>query len=317
MSGKRVWLSGLAVALLGLGVARGQGPAYPSGAPTGPASAGPTNASADDAPLGAPPGAPAGSGPAGGQANGGPAGPGNAPLGEHKLWSTWINYPRSPGCCGPLGGNGPISSEVFLRTGVTFPLGSGIFGNALDPGWAIEGGARVLFYNKAVDRAWGGELSISNWNYNQVGPKHQVPLLNLPSRSTNAFGQTTTTILPELDVSVAGLNVTFANAALSREWYLIGSGDCGAGSINWRFGMDLGGRWGSGRVDLNEIRHRTSVFSAAYVAWHTDLEIPCSCCTLVAGVRGEYNYVFNDILQSQNDTDLQAINLLFTFGARY
>ena len=50
---------------------------------------------------------------------------------------------------------------------------------------------------------------------------------------------------------------------------------------------------------------------------HSDLEIPCSCCIIFAGIRGEYGYVWSDVLQRQNNSDIQTINLLFTLGTRF
>src|SRR5260370_3308024 len=35
--------------------------------------------------------------------------------------SHWITY-TNPDCCGPVGGNGPIGYEVFLRGGLSLPV---------------------------------------------------------------------------------------------------------------------------------------------------------------------------------------------------
>src|SRR5437870_3988093 len=114
MSGKMVCLSSLAVALLGLGVARGQGPGYPvSPVPTLPADSGPSLPSSvpgarpfsgayttDTAPNGQPV-------PWAGTTDAG----GGPPLLGAAHQSDWIVNPRDPGCCGPVGRNGPIGSE--------------------------------------------------------------------------------------------------------------------------------------------------------------------------------------------------------------
>src|SRR6516164_1639237 len=69
--------------------------------------------------------------------------------------SPWLVYPRSPCCCGSVGTcGGPINYELFARSGMTFPLGGGFFGAHLNPGWAVEGGGRVLLFNPAVTKAW-------------------------------------------------------------------------------------------------------------------------------------------------------------------
>src|SRR5262245_54848733 len=60
--------------------------------------------------------------------------------------SSWITYVK-PDCCGPIGGNGPIMAELFLRSGVAVPVEGAIFGHILETGWVIEGGGRSLFFN--------------------------------------------------------------------------------------------------------------------------------------------------------------------------
>src|SRR5436305_10361514 len=96
MCAKRVCSVAMLVAALG-GVARGQEP-LPRPEPTG---AAPQPAATTPAPANplvpAPPNGTAGL----------PPGSVTTP------WSSpWINYPQGPGCCGPVGGNGPISTEL-------------------------------------------------------------------------------------------------------------------------------------------------------------------------------------------------------------
>ena len=100
-----------------------------------------------------------------------------------------------------------------------------------------------------------------------------------------------------------------------REWYLFGSAS--SGCTMWRFGFDTGGRWGSERADFNEIRHRNDMIGGIWAAAHTDVEIPWGCCVLQAGFRVEYGYTWSDILQIQNKSDVQDINILFNFGVRF
>ena len=58
-------------------------------------------------------------------------------------------------CCGPLGGDGPVTYELFLRVGPAIPTGGGgVFWETLKTGFALEGGGRSLFFNPARDRAW-------------------------------------------------------------------------------------------------------------------------------------------------------------------
>src|SRR5262249_3695160 len=56
-----------------------------------------------------------------------------------------------PDCHGPVGGNGPVGWEVYLRSGVSLPFGGGALTSRLDPGWIIQGGARSLFFNSFQD----------------------------------------------------------------------------------------------------------------------------------------------------------------------
>ena len=146
MNVKRVWLGGLVATLLGLGVVRGQGPATPPangglGMPT------PTTIGTGSLP-------PVGS----------PTLPDAAPApAPHPAGlSDWMLGPRPCGCCGPIGADGPIEAEAYVRTGVSFPIGGAIFSKTLDNGWDIEGGVRSLFLNKAEDAAWVVELGGTN-----------------------------------------------------------------------------------------------------------------------------------------------------------
>ena len=53
----------------------------------------------------------------------------------------------------------------------------------------------------------------------------------------------------------------------------------------WRWGLDLGGRYGTERYEFFETVHSSSIIYSGYTAVYTDLEVPCGCCTLVGGVR--------------------------------
>jgi hypothetical protein len=209
------------------------------------------------------------------------------------------------GCQGPVGGNGPIGWETYLRSGVSLPFGGGVLARALNPGWVIQGGARSLFFNAAQDAAWTADFSVSNICSSADGGT--PVLLNITNPDTG--GPQT------VAVTMNNLNRTYANLALGREWYLTGAaGDC---QNNWRAGFDVGGRWGSGKLDLNEIRHRTAMFTGFFLAAHTDVEIPWGSCLLYVGVRAEWGYSFSHILQDQNNGDIQEVILLGTLGIRF
>jgi hypothetical protein len=230
--------------------------------------------------------------------------PGEAVSGEngapHGL-SNWITYTR-PECCGPVGGNGPIQTELYVRTGPSLPVEGSIFGHTLQTGWLVEGGGRSLFFNSEMDAAWDVDFGLGNV-YNQGQHADIKVPINRPG-------------FPTTDVSIRNLNRTTVNMTLGREWYLSGSAhDCGQ---KWRAGIDIGGRFGTARLDLHEIQHRTDVIGSALVALHTDWERPCGgCCIFMTGFRVEWDYTWMDILQEQNNAEVMDVNFLLTFGVRF
>src|SRR5207245_11528611 len=75
--------------------------------------------------------------------------------------SRWMTY-QHPECCGNVGCNGPIGTELYVLTGVEIPAEGKIFGHVLETGWVVQGGGRTLLLNPAMDRDWSIDLSISN-----------------------------------------------------------------------------------------------------------------------------------------------------------
>ena len=117
-------------------------------------------------------------------------------------------------------------------------------------------------------------------------------------------------------VTLRQLNRTFFDVGAGKEWYLWGAANS-TGPM-FRIGLDGGGRWGSAMAEFNEIRHRTDVIGGVWAAGHADFEIPCGgCCIFQAGLRVEYGYTWSDILQIQNKSDVQDINILFNVGLRF
>jgi hypothetical protein len=227
--------------------------------------------------------------------------------------SSWILYPRAPGCCGPTGAFGPIVGELFVESGVAFNISDGIFGHELSSaGWDIQGGARTLFYNPQCDAAWTITGSITNI-HNQANDS-TIPI-NL--KNFNFQGVT----IPSLDVFVRNLNRTYVNGALGRDWYLWGQAHVNGleeGTLpNWRVGAEVGGRWGTAKAEVTELTHQTETIYGAFVALYTEVECPWHCCIFTAGLRTEYGYTWCDIFQHQNRTDLQDLNILLTLGVRF
>jgi hypothetical protein len=229
--------------------------------------------------------------------------------------SSWITYHR-PECMGPVGGNGPIRSEIYLRSGVSVPIAGGFFDHTLATGWDIQGGGRTLFFNTDDNAAWTVDLSLSNINNHGQHPDRSATLLNvIVPGPTSIFGGASNVLAPSVKVTTRSLNRTFFNLGFGREWYLYGAPE-GDGT-SWRVGVDGGGRYGSAKLEIHELKHRTDTIAGAFVSLHSDVEIPYGCIILLAGFRLEWDYTWMDILQIQNNSDLQDLNLLFTAGIRF
>lgn len=217
--------------------------------------------------------------------------------------SRWITYQR-PDCCGNVGYSGPIFAELYTLTGLEIPAQGKVFGHVLETGWVVQGGGRTLFFNQAMDRDWNIDLSVSNILNHGQHSDIKVPV-------TLADGTTQ-------NVSVRELNRTYVNAALGREWYFHRPADTWIQT--WRIGLSAGGRFGSEKLELNEIPHFTDIISGLFLTLNTDVEIPCGgCCTFLAGMRVEWGYTWSDIFHHERDnsSDVQDINILFTAGVRF
>jgi hypothetical protein len=249
----------------------------------------------------------------------------------------WIAYAR-PGCCGPLGGDGPISSEWFLRNGVSMPVATGILHEALQTGWMTEFGARALFFNPDTDAAWTASASLS-YTYNNSGRGDLVfryPEGFLRNVLNPVTGLRTNVVQFEnIPVTIRDYQRWSLNTALGRERYFFNP----AYRPGWhlRFGWDSGGRWGYGRAELNDLsgivppnnpqgiesnvilfRRRSDVFGTVFVSLHSDLEVPicCGAAYFISGIRAEWNYNWTNLFPGQ-PRDLQDVNLLWTVGFRY
>lgn len=218
--------------------------------------------------------------------------------------SDWITYTK-PDCCGPLGG-GPLATELYLRSGWAIPVEGAFFGKTLETGWMIGIGARELFFNPSLTAAWAVDFGIS-YTYNH-GQRNDIAVL--------VRGADDSTRL----LVTRSLHRTYFNMAVGREWYW--SAPANAPGWKLRFGGDLGGRYGTLRADMDELGRRSffrrgDTIGSLFGAVHSDLEIPWGCCTLLSGVRAEWNYNWSDVFQAQNDADFQDLNLLLTLGVRF
>ena len=222
-----------------------------------------------------------------------------------------------PDCCGPLTDGNPAKTELYLRSGIATISGNGQLAHSLGTGWSIQGGGRELFFNRAGDAAWVVDLGLMNINNEHRNGPQTVTMFNLNVPSP---GNTGRDILPSAQVTPRNLNQTFVGLGGGREWYLFGGAANTRGNPHpalWRIGIDGGGRWGTSCLETFEIRHRTDTIGAAYFALHTDADIPCGYCVFQVGFRYEFDYVWSDILQIQNKSDVIVSNFLFTLGFRY
>jgi hypothetical protein len=244
--------------------------------------------------------------------------------------SSWITNCAN-GCQFPLGGDGGIRYELYLRNGLSFPIGGSFFGHTLQDGWIIQGGGRTLFFNEEGDAAWTVDVGLTNI-YNNGQHFESTVILHNEVRNltqTDFTGRHVAALIPSLPVSTQELNRTFFDLGFGREIYLAGPPQ--ADSWNWRAGFDVGGRYGTAKLNLHDRfdllspprtdifagGHRSDTIGGIFVALHSDLEIPYGCIVLLAGLRLEWDYTWMDILQSQNNGDVQEINLLFNAGLRF
>jgi hypothetical protein len=281
MSGTKFGLASLVAAVVGLGTAQGQGTMYAPASPPSAPEVLPAPAPATVAP-----------------------GP-----------SHWILYDRQPGCCGPTGGSGPINFEMYLRSGIAFPVG-GELGNVLENGWTIEGGGRTLFLNPGADAGWTLDLGVGN-TYNRAGNRsHQFQ--NGNTRTANELFTVNGVSTPgPAVVTAADLNRTYGFVSGGREWYLWGSAEQDSCCRNWRVGFDVGGRYGTEKLDVNETRHMTDNNESVFIAVHSDVEIPYGQVLFQVGLRVEYSYTWSNVFHTESNGDVEDLSLLLTAGWRF
>lgn len=238
----------------------------------------------------------------------------------------YITY-NQPCCNNPVGGDGPISWEVFVRTGPRLQVGGSFLNHFMTDGWMVQGGGRSLFYNVQRDAAWTAEIGLSQ-SFNQgrnnmwlsLAPKRIVPVTGGP--------QFTPFYVPGDVVTVNWYQQTLANFGLGREWYLLGSAQ--TPGTKWRIGADGGGLWGAANISYHDFTptfggpninfgqsdRRSHVAGGYYASLHTDIEYPCNCCTFVAGFRAEWSFTTTRVLVNA-DNGIYWVNLLLNFGVKF
>ena len=216
--------------------------------------------------------------------------------GQYGL-SDWITYRRGGYAMGPIGRHGPIASEVYLRGGLNFPIG-GNLSDILRTGFTVGGGGRALLFNQLEDAAWTIDVGVSNTQNHAEGDSVAF-VITQPGAATT--------------VNLTNLSRTTLNLGIGRQWYLWGSAS--DQDRKWVVGLDGGGRYGSASARFVQIRHRTDVIGGAFVGGYAGLEIPVGAGFLDVGVRGEFSYIWSDILQVHSD--VSDIGVLFNVGLRF
>jgi hypothetical protein len=205
-------------------------------------------------------------------------------------------------CCGPIGAHGPVGQEVFVRAGITHPMGSGLLAENLKNGWMIEVGGRSNYFNSAGDAAWVLEPEIT-YSFNKGKGIDITTFRGEPTKVDSLVRWS------------AGLGVG-RDYFLSRPGFIMDQYDA-----NFRLGFDAGGRWGTGHVNLTPIsevngyRRHHDVFGQAFGAVTGTVEIPVGAYTALFGGRVEWDYTFSDFISK--GSSFQEVNALFTIGVRY
>lgn len=215
--------------------------------------------------------------------------------------SPWLD-PSCPECCGPIGYNGPIGSELYLRSGAALSIGDGEINERVQVGYDLRGGGRTLLFNPAADRAWVLDIGVG-YTYNN-GKQDDVGFL----------------VDGEL-LSIRGLHRTSFSFGLGREWFLLRPvTDCTGPNV--RFGVDVHGHYGSSHMDLNVVgfadgyRREHDAFGGYAVGIQTGIEIPFNSWFWTLGTRLEWRYTYLDLLPNFGG-GFHDLNILFSSGIRF
>jgi hypothetical protein len=210
---------------------------------------------------------------------------------------------EQPGCCGPLGANGPLDTDIYFRTGPAFVAGPSALAHALQTGWRADLGGRELFFDPSGSSAWVVDLGLV-YIFNNSGGNELVGLER--GRAT-----------------VRELHRWAVGAALGRDWFASAPGFVTWGSpCTIGYGVDAGARWGTSHVVLNVIDPNVNFarlhdnFGTIFIAAHADYEVPMGGWTFLVGGRLEWGYNFIGVLP-ENSNNFHDISLLLTTGVRY
>jgi len=211
--------------------------------------------------------------------------------------------PFNGNCCGPVGAHGPIGQEVYLRVGATFPLGQdSALARNINAGCGGQIGGRSQFFDPAGDAAWAVDVHL-HYTYNNAGGRDIVTFRGEP-------------------VIIRDLHRTAVGVGFGRDMFLSAPGFvAGTFDANFRLGWDVGGRWGTGHVNLTPLlepdgyRRHHDVFGQTFAGVMGTMEMPVGAYTALGGVRVEWDYTFSDILPKGGS--FHEINTFLIMGVRY
>jgi len=226
------------------------------------------------------------------------------------------------GCCGPVGGNGAVTYELFAVTGINFVSGSDLTDRLL-PGITAGGGGRSFLFNPEGTAAWTIDLGLT-YTYNRGIQDDTLFALDKGSISIDPIFGTQTTIPPSLQrYRLRALHRTSFNYGFGRDCWLWGPGTPGYESgWNIRWGALLGGRWGTAHADLVPFGEDTgyyrsqATFLGVYFDAHVNWEVPLGGSILFGGLALQYGRDWMNILPPL-DSDLDNVNLMLTAGLRF
>ena len=242
--------------------------------------------------------------------------------------SPWHGSSSGGPCCGPTGGNGPVTYELYTLTGPSLAIGGSELSGRLKTGWTVGTGVRTLLFNQPGDAAWVLDLGVG-FTYNR-GRSSMIPIdvqtprvERIPNPDPNAqpvFRPLSDGLAP---YSVRGLSRTNFNFSIGRDWFLRSPGlVVSETGPNWRVGADVGGRYGTSHVDLVPIADPTnylrkqSVTHSVFTALHTNYEVPMRSFIFFTGVRTELDYTFTNVVPPKGG-DILSLNFYLTAGVRY
>lgn len=236
-------------------------------------------------------------------------------------WATAV-----PGdCCGPVGGNGPVTYEVYLYTGPSLIVGGGRdISGALKAGWMFGGGGKTLFYDVDGESACFIDLGVS-YSYN--GGRDPRRIINTFARGPIDPNTGQRAVADQINpFFLRGLHRSSFNFSLGKEWYRSGpaniAGRQGTGMANWRFGPEIGGRWGTAHADLvpalDQFNYQRNhgIYHGFFLGGNVDCEIPFGPAVLFTGVKVHWGYDWMNLIPPVHG-DVQSLNILGTVGIRF